>query len=80
MPQASLDALVGAYQAQIDWLLVQATDFEFGRRKLSGRIGGRDIDVTSNIAAEYRHKAGNMRAILQAYERLNAKENGLKTA
>jgi hypothetical protein len=73
MPQASLHALMVAYQAQIDWLLTQAEEFENGQRKVSGRIGGKDVDVSPNIAAEYRHKAGNMLAIMQAYERLHAK-------
>ena len=73
MPQASLNALLVAYRAEIDWLAVQATEFETGQRKLTGRIGGKEVDLSSNIAAEYRHKAGNMQAILQAYERLHAK-------
>ena len=71
MPQASLNALIVAYQAQIDWLLTQAAEFEKGERKVMGRIGGKDVDLSLNIAAEYRHKAGNMEAIMQAYERLH---------
>lgn len=74
MPKASLSALIAAYQAQIDWLLSQAADFESGARKVTGRIGGKDVDISPSIAAEYRHKAGNMEAIMQAYERLHAKE------
>ena len=74
MPRASLQALIVAYQAQIDWLLAQADDFEGGARRVSGRIGGKEVDISSNLAAEYRHKAGNMEAIMQAYERLHAKE------
>ena len=73
MPQASLQALIGAYQAQINWLLTQAGEFESGERKLMGQMRGGEMDLTTNIAAEYRHKAGNMQAILQAYERLHAK-------
>ena len=71
MPQASLHALLVAYQSQIDWLLTQAQEFESGQRKISGRIGGKEVDISPNIAAEYRHKAGNMEAIMQAYERLH---------
>ena len=73
MPQASLNALIAAYQAQIDWLLAQAEEFESGQRKVFGKIGGKDVDISSNYAAEYQHKAGNMQAIMQAYERLHAK-------
>lgn len=80
MPQASLNAMVTAYQAQIEWLLAQAEEFENGQRNVSGRIGGREVDISPNYAAEYRHKAGNMQAILDAYERLHAKEVHLKLA
>jgi len=72
MPQASLQALVSAYQTQIEWLLFQAEEFESGLRKVFGRIGGKEVDISANFAAEYRHKAGNMQAIMQAYERLHA--------
>ena len=72
MPQASLNALIIAYQAHIDWLLVQAAEFESGERKLTGGMRGKEVDLSANIAAEYRHKAGNMQAILEAYERQTA--------
>jgi hypothetical protein len=73
MPQASLHAMIVAYQNQIDWLLVQAEEFETGQRKVCGKIGGKEVDISSHFAAEYRHKAGNMQAILESYERLHAK-------
>ena len=75
MPKASLQALIVAYQAQIDWLLFQADEFENGERKFVARMRGTEIDLTPNIAAEYRHKAGNMQAILQAFERLHPEES-----
>ena len=78
MPQASQDALVAAYQAQIDWLLTQAAEFETGHRQLLAGMRGKEIDLSPNIAAEFRHKAGNMQAILEAYVRLHAKEHCLK--
>ena len=78
MPQTSLNAVIIAYQAQIEWLLVQLEEFERGQRKVTGKIGGSDVDISSNYGAEYRHKAGNMQAILEAYERLHAKEANLK--
>jgi hypothetical protein len=73
MPLASLHALINAYQAQIEWLLLQAEEFASGRRQVSARIGGKKVDISANFAAEYRHKAGNMQAIMEAYERLHAK-------
>ena len=38
-----------------------------------GKVAGNDIDLTPNVAEECRHRAGNMQAVLQAYERLHAK-------
>ena len=73
MPQASLHALIIAYRAQTEWLIAQAEEFESGQRKVCGRVGGKEEDISANYAAEYRHKAGNMKAILEAYERLHAK-------
>lgn len=72
MPQASLKALLIAYRAEIEWLLAQAADFEAGARKVTGNMRGKEVDLTPNIAAEYRHKAGNMVAILEEYEKLHA--------
>ena len=73
MPKASLYAMIGAYQAQIEWLITQATEFESGERKITGQLNRHEIDLSATTAAEYRHKAGNMQAILEAYERLHAK-------
>jgi hypothetical protein len=80
MPQASLNTLIDAYQAQIDWLQRQAHEFETGERKVSGRIGGKEVDISANIAAEYHHKAGNMLAIMQDYDRLHIREVDIKLA
>jgi len=44
MPRASLNALLDAYQAQINWLLKQAAEFDAGERKVSGRIGGKEVE------------------------------------
>jgi hypothetical protein len=71
--RASLNAPMVVYQAQIDWLLTQAAEFESGERKPIGGMRGKDVDLSVNLAAEYRHKAGNMQAILETYERLHAK-------
>jgi hypothetical protein len=73
MPQASLNALLIAYQTEIAWLIAQAEEFETGQRKVTGKIAGQEVDISSNYAAEYRHKAGNMQAILEAYDRLHAR-------
>ena len=73
MPKASLYALIAAYQSQIEWLITQATEIESGARKITGQLHRHEIDLSDTMAVEYRHRADNMQAILEAYERLNAK-------
>jgi hypothetical protein len=72
MPVASLNALLAAYRAQIDWLVTQAEEFESGQRKVSGRVGGAEVDLSASYAGDYRHKAGSMQATLDAYDKLHA--------
>ena len=71
MPQASLNALMVAYRNQADWLLAQAKEFETGTRKVTGLMRGKEVDLTANLAAEYLHKARNLVAIIEIYERLH---------
>jgi hypothetical protein len=73
MPKASEEHLLLAYRHQIDWLLALADEFDSGARRVMGRVGSNDIDLTPNLAEECRHRAGNMQAVLQAYERLHAR-------
>ncbi|HWU56882.1 MAG TPA: hypothetical protein VN175_15325 [Rhizomicrobium sp.] len=74
MPKASLKALLHTYHEQALWLETQAEEFETGERKVTARMRGQDVDLSANLAVEYRHRAGNMRAIIQAYERLHPEE------
>jgi hypothetical protein len=48
----SLNAMIAAYQARIDWLLVQAEEFEFCPRKVTGRVGDQEVDIAASFAAE----------------------------
>jgi hypothetical protein len=73
MPQASLDALLSAYREQALWLIAQAAEFENGHRKIIAEGPQGNIDLSAQTAEEYRHKAGNLHAIIAAYERLHAK-------
>lgn len=70
MPQASLNALLSAYLDQAAWLEASATEYENGTRRVLAENG---MDLSKEAAIELRHKAGNMRAIIAAYERLHAK-------
>jgi len=72
MPIVSQEHLILAYKHQIEWLLALAEEFEGGARRVMGSVAGKEIDLTPNVAAECRHRAGNMQAVLQAYERLHS--------
>ena len=72
MPKASEEHLLLAYKHQIDWLPALADEFETGARRLMGHVEGKEIDLTSSLAAECRHRAGNMQAVLEVYRRLHA--------
>ena len=71
MPQASLNALVAAYRNQAEWLFAQAKELESGARRVIGLMRGKEVDLTANVAAEYLHKARNLIAIIEIYERLH---------
>lgn len=74
MPKASEEHLLLAYRHQIDWLLALADELSGEGRRVLGQVAGKEIDLTPHLAEECRHRAGNMQAVLQAYERLHAKE------
>lgn len=45
MPKESLYALIGVYQAQIEWLITQATELESGERQILSSLRGKQIDL-----------------------------------
>lgn len=73
MPRASEEHLLLAYRHQIDWLLALAQELDGEGRRVVGRVAGKEIDITPQLSEECRHRAGNMQAVLEAYERLHAK-------
>jgi hypothetical protein len=74
MPMAlALEALKAAYRGQVMWLLALAQDLETGNTKILRRVHGADVDMTAETAIDSRHRAGNLEAIILAYERLDAK-------
>ena len=75
MPKASEEHLLLPYKHQIDWLVALADEFESGARRVAGNVAGKEIDLTPNLAAECRHRAGNMQAVLESYRRLHAKDS-----
>ena len=74
MPLAiALEALKAWYLDQCKWLRARAAEFETGTIKVTHSSDGQVTDVTAQTAREYRHRAGNLEVIIQAYERLDAK-------
>jgi len=71
MPQAALNALISTYLEQATWLDAWASEYEKGTRRV---ISANGVDLSQEAAIELRHKAGNMRAVIQAYQRLTAKD------
>ena len=69
----ALEALKAAYRGQCAWLLAWAQDLETGNVKIVRRVNGSDVDVTAETARDYRHRAGNLEAVIVGYERLDAK-------
>lgn len=74
MPKASEEHLLLAYKHQIAWLMTLAGELDGKSCRVLGHVAGKEIDLTSHLVEECRHRAGNMEAVLQAYERLHAKE------
>lgn len=66
---AALLALKACYLEQVQWLYERAVEYETGAVK----VFHQGEDVTEQAAIDYRHRAGNMEAIIRAYERLDAK-------
>lgn len=80
MPRASLDQLVIAYRDLANWLLDQASELETGERKVVAHMRGRETDLTHNYVAEFRHKAHNLLAVLEAFERIRAQDLSAHTS
>jgi hypothetical protein len=64
------EALLKHMRELAAWLEIQARDFDNGRaRHLNG-----GVDDSADAAADFRHKLGNIAAVVQAYHRLKARE------
>jgi len=66
--------MIVAYRDLADWLLAHAAELETGERRIVAHMRGQETDLTPNYVVEYRHKANNLLAILQAYERVRSQE------
>jgi len=65
------EALLKHMRDVANWLEIRAREFENG----DARHFQDGADDSSSTAADYRHKLGNIVAVLQAYNRLKAAES-----
>ena len=64
-------AIVRALQEQSAWMLSQAEEYETGKSQITTSDGTQVINRSEEIAFDLRHRAGNLRALIAAYERLD---------
>ena len=62
-------------QAQQVWLVTKANELQSGNLKASRPADGTDIDVSVKLAEEYQHRANNLQAVIECYERLNLRDS-----
>jgi hypothetical protein len=74
MPDTAFQALKDACRRQIDWLHAQASAYEQGSARHIQTRAGTSQDVSADIAGEFRHQANNLQAVIDACERLRARD------
>jgi hypothetical protein len=70
------EALLKQMRDLAAWLEIQAREFESGH----ARHFHDGADDSADAAADYRHKLGNIVAVVQAYSRFKAAEGSQKSA
>ena len=69
-----LEALKKAYREQIAWMKARAQEYETGNCQHKVIDGAFIHDRTLELAADYRHRANNLQAIIDACERLSTRQ------
>ncbi len=75
MPDKALEALKAAYREQVEWMHVRAEEYESGKCQHHEMWGTMVHNKSAELAEEFRHRANNLQAIMDAYERLISKSN-----
>lgn len=70
MPEKALEALKDAYRSQVAWMHRQADKLESGKSQHLEEVGALVKNVSSELAEDFRHRANNLQAAIDAYERL----------
>ncbi len=69
-----LEALKQAYCDQVAWMQARAEEYETGKCQHHEMDGPFPLDKSTELAEEYRHRANNLRATMDAFERLMSKD------
>jgi hypothetical protein len=73
MSEAALKALREAYLEQVAWMHARAEELESGKCQHHVMEGGRVRNKSQELAEEFRHRARNLQAAIDAYDRLSLK-------
>jgi hypothetical protein len=67
--------LKAAFRGQSDWLNAKAHEMELGNLKMIRRVDGSDVDVSPDVALDYRARAATLQSLVEAYD-----QRGIRTA
>ena len=73
MPTPHAKMMTDGYRSHCAWMLNHAAEYEQGVTLHMTRSGGQMMNDSLSIAADFRHRAGNLHALIIAYERWDAK-------
>jgi hypothetical protein len=75
MPDKALEALKVAYKQHVEWLHSHAEKLETGKFEHLDHDSGAAMNKSTELAQDFRHRANNLDALIQAYERLISKHS-----
>ncbi len=73
MPEKALEALKAAYRDHVAWMHVHADKLETGKSQHHETDGTYVRDKSRELAEDFRHRANNLQAMIDAYERLKGR-------
>jgi hypothetical protein len=79
MPENPLTTLKAAYLNHVHWMHSHAADLESGKSQHHVAEGTLIVNKSAELAEEFRHRANNLLAMIEAYERLSEKGNSTPT-
>jgi hypothetical protein len=73
MPEKALALLKAAYREQVEWMHARAEEYETGKTQHHEMQDSVLDNKSVELAAELRHRANNLQAVIDSYERLISK-------